>query len=345
MSTADFLNVTGHVMFWAGVAGLANELGLYVPGDKREQAVPAFEPGWLERRQPDRPQFISDGEDLSPGKHKVDTISKLGHKEYLRYMVTHDDLLIDILHDAYTDLMKPHDHRPHVTEVFRQHVKYAADRLIPLGGTVTDAAHAAFFTMAAVYSDLFNRKDILEYFDVSIPLADGDQDDTYWHLKFVDHMPVVFATDHGKESGVDKVMHFANFAFVLREYWYADYYGLAEAERVPVAATIVANAGLGDARKKADIFTLLAGFVWEGYETTAWFNDVSKGKIVWPTSDGYLDPDVWGDLDADKLGRMFALRLAKINFSREYVNKTVREFFHPEELLKEYDVKAFPMPF
>lgn len=301
---------------------LLKHWGISVPGKEPETGASLFEPGWLERRNPNRPEFIS-------GERQD------GHRDYLKFMATHDPFIITVLMEAYADLIKPHSSRPSIADTFKQHVDYADKYLIPLGGTKTDSVHLSFFTMAAMYNDLFSPAEIEKYFHVKVPVVEGNEDNTFWIKDLYQHMPQVFKEDHGTEFGVDKVVHFTNFAFLVHEYWYAKQYGLMEADRIPNAAKLIADL-VGDDRKNALRLSAEAQYVLEYYETIAWIDNMfHEGKVIWPPSVGFADPDVKEDFRANKLGRIVGALMARKNVSKSYLEKSINRLRDPEKLITE----------
>lgn len=318
VSRRDFIKMGGIV---AGLY-LLRRWGISVPGKMPERGASLFEPGWLERRNPNRPEFISgEGQD--------------GHREYLKFMATHDPFIITVLMEAYADLIKPHAKRPSIAETFEKHVWYADKHLGPLGGSKTDSVHLAFFTMASVYNDLFTPDEIAAHFYVNVPASEENRTNVFWIKDYYPHMPQVFPDDNGTEFGVDKVVHFTNFAFLVHEYWYAKQHGLEEAKRIPNAAGVVARTGKGD-KKDALRLSWLAQNVLEYNETIAWlYNMWDKGVVIWPPSVGFLDPDIQGDFRANKLGRIFGALMARKNISKSYCEKTINRLRDPGKLLAE----------
>lgn len=324
ISQRDWLKVGA-----VGTASLGSvALGLWgftVPGREHETGASLFEPGWLERRNPNRPEFITgEGQD--------------GDRNYLKFMATHDPFMTTVLMEAYADFVNPHPSRPSIADTFSQHVGYAEKLLRPLGGSTTDSVHLAFFTMAAMYNDIFTPNEVEKYFYVHVPAEEGREDYTYWLLDYYRNVPQVFREDHGIEFGVDKVFHFANFGFLVHEYWYAKANNLQEADRVPNAAHVIADNAPTD-KQEAIRLAGLGQYVLESYETLNWISNMFQdGRIIWPPSIGFFDPDYPGDVRANKLGIIFAALMARRNISKTYLSKAIDRLGNPEKLVQDLEI-------
>ena len=207
-----FLRFVGKTLIAGGILGLLKSWGLSVPDAEEEQQVKEFTPGWLETRNPNRPAFIQP--------------EMGGHKGYLRYMTMNDPLLKNILHTAFTDAVRSGSVRPSLSGAFKKHLQYAAKELANTGATLDDVAHIAFFTFAAVNSNYFTYQEIHDSFGVDVDMSGHSGNQSFLVANFPDNVPTVFSSGASEPLDADKPIHFANFAFLTHEYWYAKKYGL-----------------------------------------------------------------------------------------------------------------------
>jgi hypothetical protein len=304
----------------AGIAFLVlGKWGLSVPDYQEEEAVSKFTPGWLEKRQPERPAFISS--------------ESGGHAEYLHFMAVNDGIINKILRQAFADLSQiTEGPRPSLATVFRTHLKYAKEALgkdVP----ISEAMHVAFFTFAAVHSTFFSHKEMRDNFGLSIDYPPGKKDDPFYMGAFENGIPVVFADDNGEEKGIDKSFHFGNFAFIAHEYWYAKRWGLQEANRIPNAARILADTA-GSPEKNAERLVAIGQYVWETDETLSWIDDMFKKRaIIWPPHTGLFEPDVVNDYRANKLGVIFALSVVGDSLTEDQVLYAIDNLDYPNDVL------------
>ena len=294
--------------------------GLGVPGALEEDPMALFGAGWLETRNPGRPEFI---------KPELG-----GHKDYLHYMVTHDPLLIKINARAFSDLVNGKGSRPSLSESFMKHMEYAYHELKHTTAPLSEVAHVAFFTFASIHSNYFTYGDVRRTFGVTGVDESIWDSETFTIKDYEQNIPPVHIK--GSLSGIDKIMHFANFAFLTHQYQYACKHGLQEATRIPRFARAVAAMGSTPTRE-AELLATLGQYVWEYFETAEWKKEMrEKRQYIKPTK-GFKDPDLSGDYYANKLAIVFAVALSVEPLDNEYMETVIRMLDTPEELIGELE--------
>lgn len=314
ISRREFLNLS----FASGGLVLADWFGQWafsVPGPIDEERRPFASPGWLETRNPDRPAFIS--------------ADSGGHREYVHYMTTHDPLLRKVCSRVFHDL-EYETYRPTLKESFTRHVLYAADEMKDKDPSISDIVHVAFFTFAAVYSNFYTYGDVRHDFNVRDDHSDYDDRRDFSIYDYKNNVPLVFK--NSQPIDIDKVMHFANFAFVAHQFEYATLYGLQESSRVPRLAHTLASVGYSP-EKQAEIMVFLGGLAWESYETGVWVNNMIKNNKFLVPVGGYFDSGFWTDFQANIIGFRFAAELTGKRLTPQSLRGAIAKLEYPELLL------------
>lgn len=316
ISQRDLLRAGVRVVGGGALFLALRSLGMYVPGPEPEEAVRAFEPGWLEKRHPQRPPFIE--------------ATRVGHKRYLRYLCLNDKDLKTDLSSAFRDLTRRKQRTPSLADMVARHIGYAADVLSGRGARVQDAVHMSFFSLAAVLSNYFSNREVRDYFGAPISVETGHEGRMFDIGDFKANLPTIFAGD----GGMDVLYHFAQSAFLEHELWYANEYGLTEAYRIPNAARFLGSFG-GSAEGKADIVANLSQYVWKYYETKTWIGQMwDEGTWVPPTT-GYFGPadDRKQDFRANQLGIQYAESMNREVLDVSQVRDSVRALNTPEAII------------
>lgn len=287
-------------------------LSLQVPCRGTDPSLEADKPGWIETSLQDRPDLIS---------------PTGGHKEYLRYAITNNELLRDGYITAVNDLfVDTKSDRPLLGDYIAKYMQYASDALKKHGkkATVDDVTHVALYLLAAVHSNFFSVGD-LKRLGVTAPALCGMNDDeTGWLLKAVKHVPRVFPED--VNCGVDKMMHFANHAFLVHQILYTRRHGLGDYKTIP-NAMLWLNYLAGNSGDSLAFWVSTVGqYVWEAVETKDDVVDsVTQGTPIYPTNQGLFDDDVGGDYRANRYGLSFALRVTKDGLTEHDVVEAIRQ--------------------
>lgn len=289
--------------------------------------------GNMELRVTQRPAFV-DGDE--------------GHKEYLRYMCLNDSLLKELTHDAYTELFRT-DIRPTLGTLFWNHYVRARDALSAKNkwkNVTPDALKLAFTTFAATLSPYFSQQEISDVFGVSMPNIPNVTDDLQWIRTYNQYvsgfLPVSDKKcDGGADTeyrcrGVDRVIHFAQHAFLTYMLIYAHRQGLREAEQIPRIAKFLSWLG-GDVYDQTLIVDIGAQASWEALETKDDIKDTVKRiweglwkgtiDLSWwgqKVKTGLFDPLLAEDYNANTLGAFFALALSDPYAGEEDIERAAR---------------------
>lgn len=311
-SRRDFLKVSTLTLI-SLMGGWGSWWAFQVPGREFEGKIPYPNPGWLETRNPHRPQFVESNE---------------GHKEYLKFMGKNDPLLNGILKTAFQDFFssaKEDNTHPLLGDAFTKHVEYARNGLIRHFShlkteepSLENILHVASFTFAAVYSPYFSKRELKDDFGVEVKVEEED-DQIWWLVAAADKVPTVFPVDQkscdrdGKDvlfrcSGVDRAVHFAEHLFLAHQYYYSLNNQLQEARRIPNAARIFAGLSRNP-EEQARLLSFLGGNMWEFKETIGQDKTFDNSGRIIPT--GYWDSLVTMDLRANALGANFAIFLSQ----------------------------------
>lgn len=299
------------------VVNVVTRWGFGVPDVVAENPTISFDSGWLETRNPDRPEFI---------KPELG-----GHKDYLHYMATHDPLLVKINTRAFSDLILARGSRPTLSTSFWKHMQYAYNELKTTTATLNDIVHVAFFTFATVHSNYFTYQDMRNTFGIT-GLDDAKLDFEVFDIEnYVSGIPFVFRND--PSNAIDKIMHVANFAFLMHQYQYARQYRLQEFQRIPRLARVFASAG-GSPVIEAEMLANLAQYVWEYFETGEWIKEMKKKKRYIVPTKGFWDQDVSRDFYANQIGIALAVALTTTKpLNIAYVEQVVGLLDTPEKLI------------
>lgn len=324
LSRRDFLEVSALTLI-SLMGGWGSWWAFQVPGREFETKIPYPNPGWLETRNPQRPQFVESNE---------------GHKEYLKYMGKNDPLLNKILRTAFKDFFtseKTENPHPLLGDAFTKHLEYARNglksdstHLLTNEPSLENILHVAIFTFAAVYSPYFSKRELNEDFGVDVKVEE-DNDQIWWLSGAADKVPTVFPADPkfcdrgGKDVlfrclGVDRAVHFAEHLFLAHQYFYSLNNQLQEARRIPNGARKIAD--LGRSREQqVRLLSFLGGNMWELKETLGYDGTYDDQGNLIPT--GYWDNLVQLDLRANALGANFAILLTKPGLTEKELAKSL----------------------
>jgi len=220
--------------------------GLGTPEAGEEKKIPYPNPGWLETRHPDRPAFIDTHD---------------GHKELVRFFSLNDPLVKEVVRRGFESLHRDkYDDYPFLGDVFNEHIKHAREALADSyhkgkikGPSLTNTLHIAFLSLSATFSPYFTRDEKDKIFGVQMPGEnDGDELKSFYHS--ATNIPTVFPIYEAECSkgedklfrcvGIDKMVHFAQFAYLTHQFLYAYQHNLQDFQRMPRAAWMYASRGI-----------------------------------------------------------------------------------------------------
>jgi hypothetical protein len=326
MTRRDFLSFSAGIAATVVLRGVY-QWGLSVPMETDIHSDISTEPGnpgWLERRNPDRPAFISP--------------TDKGQKSYLVYMAEHDPILRATHKNAYHDLFyNSPPKKISLRQSFWRHIEYAYNQLKRTNANLGDVVHTAMYSFNSVNSNYYTVGEVWQNFtewDVFHPESEtGYIDIRNYSNNVADAVPEYLS------PGADKMMHFAGFAFLTYQSWYAQTHALPDADRVPNFSRLVR---LLDENPQTDaqVFSGLGEVAWEFDETRSWIGEMITKKSWMPPRKGLLEiPGVVYDALASCSGIRFAAMLTKPNLSYNELESACEALDSPESLLPEVSVK------
>ncbi|MCL4338249.1 hypothetical protein M1271_01010 [Patescibacteria group bacterium] len=290
-------------------------------------------PGWLEYHNRQGLPPLVDGRD------------KDGHKNFLMHVALHDKLLnnpdwnnpgiLQIALREYFATPPIFGHPPLLGNEFNKHLGYARAALqkeFP-GRNVSDenALHLALYSFAVIFSPYLTRDDITSPQKLNVPISNAywmehDKEIPWWMKVYGKHprvypLSITQCTDSAMDIynrclGADRVVHFAQFAWLAHMYFLAQKDKIPEIGRVPRAAKIMSDFLGRDIYDKVQWFMRLSGIALEISESVKWMRE--KAGIASPgemdldeynriLATGFFDSTVAQDLWADELGTDFVL--------------------------------------
>ncbi len=322
-------------MLAAGVANYLIDPTTSSENSKRGIDFPS--PGWLEYRNRQGLPPLVDGRD------------KDGHKNFLMHVALHDKLLnnpdwrnpgiLQVALKGYFAATPVFGHPPLLGDEFNKHLGYARAALqkeFP-GRNVSDenALHLALYSFAVVFSPYLIRDDITSPQKLNVPISHAywmEHDDQIpWWIKVYGKHPRVYPLDitqctdsavdvYNRCLGADRVVHFAQFAWLAHMYFLALRDKIPEVEKVPRAAKIISDFLGRDIYDRVQWFMRLSGVALEISESAKWMRE--RAGIAGPgemdldeynriLATGFFDSTVAQDLWADELGTDFVLDYQK----------------------------------
>lgn len=293
--------------------------------------VPGYS-GWLERRNPDRPVFI-DPEDK-------------GHKAYLTYMATHDPSLVRTHKKAFHDLFyNEPEKKISLRESFWRHIGYAYNELKYSAAHLEDVVHLAMYSFASVNSNFYTVGDVYQNFsewDMYHQLPDSSYIDIE---KYRRNVADVLQNNNNQKA--DEIMHFAGFAFLTYQSWYAQTHGLPDADRIPRFASQIRSLD-SNPYSNSQMFAGLGEVVWEFDETHDLIREMWSAKKWLPQRKGLFEvPGVFDDALTSYSGIRFASFLTKESLTIDDLESACALLDTPEALLPtlKISVPAYPVSF
>jgi len=266
-------------------------------------------PGWMEQ-------------EVSPGQFLK--AEEGGHASFVRTMTMRHPMLNKICSRAYADLIQEKvkkKERPTLLETVNTYKQYAIDSSFALYGSayVSDVVSGIMYGLSAIHSNFFTNGEVRGAFGAPL-------DFTVKPNNLFDISPYEYNIARVFENGrskFDKMMHFSNFGFLTYHYWMAKEYGLPEAKEIPNIAYTYATLSKST-EESAEHLSSLGQFVWEGFETVSWIDNlIAKGRYI-PPKTGYLDPELQEDLEANRHGIQFALSIAKKNLTQYELDEAIK---------------------
>lgn len=334
ISRRDALKVIWHYAKTYAVAGMAvygaTKLGLDwatdVPDAQDEFAAEAYQPGWLETRNPKRPAFI-DPHDF-------------GEKKYLRYMAMHDPLLRRTHARAFAKSMVNEKKSVTLREGYERHLGHAYEEMKYSTAKLEDVVQASLFSYASLHSSFYTVGDVYVAFGVYDEARRPLPDEHFDIATYRGNIPHLFDSKNNNDES--KIQHFAGFAFLTYTYAHARELGLPEATTVPRLAKLVASMGQG-AADEGVIFATSGELKWEQWETSMWINRMVQNRQYEPPNEGFFEPGFNTDMLASLMGIEFGRRLYVEARQGIDIREIVGVLDRPLELVSSDALTLFPV--